>query len=341
MAKQSAGANIVYFSPLKLRPFLELSREAGVDVTQVLAAHGTTEAEMFDPETRLPRTTCIQIVRALLRHLHDPLAGLRAAERARLTDIDVVGYLAQHCATALEAMQRALRYSRLVGDASRVAIVHEEHQVTVRVGLSGGRSSIPELADFAVASGHVALLDLTAGEARALRVELARPNPRDPRPYRAFFGAPVTFNARAGKLVYADAALLRPLPRRDARLATLLAERADARMRALPEVSTLVDQVRAQLREDVTAGSPSLARAASKLRMSERTLRRRLHATGENFRTLLDDVRKERALLLLHAGNHSVADIAQELGFSDATTFGRAFRRWTGATPSAQRVRTD
>lgn len=340
MAKQPDDQHIVYFSPLKLRPFLELSREAGVDLASVLAAHGTTEVEMLHPETRLPRTTCIQIIRALLVHLNDPLAGLRAGERARLTDVDVLGYLAQHCATALDAMETAQRYSRLVGDASRVTLTREAGRVTIRVGLSGGRASIPELADFAVASGHVVLSDLTGGEVRALSVELARPKPRDPRPYRAFFGAPVTFGARAGQLVYAEAAMLRPLPQRDARLAALLAEHAETRLKCLPDVSTLVEQVRSQLRSDVTVGPPSLAKVASKFRMSERTLRRRLHATGESFRTLLDDVRQERAFHLLNAGEHSVADIAQQLGFSDATTFGRAFRRWTGATPSERRART-
>jgi AraC-like DNA-binding protein len=66
--------------------------------------------------------------------------------------------------------------------------------------------------------------------------------------------------------------------------------------------------------------------------MSERSLRRHLSEAGTSYRELVDDVRKERALCLLEA-EQSISSIAQHLGFSDATAFARAFRRWTGRAP--------
>jgi AraC-like DNA-binding protein len=174
--------------------------------------------------------------------------------------------------------------------------------------------------------------DLDAERARFAAGEICE---HDTRPYRAFFGATVTFNARAGKVVYAESALLRPLPLRDARLAKLLAEHAEARLRCLPDVSTLVDQVRAQLRDDVAVGPPSLTRIATKLRMSERTLRRRLRATGENFRTLLDDVRQERALQLFTRATTASPTSRS----SSASAMRRHSAARSGAGPAQRRLR--
>jgi AraC-like DNA-binding protein len=81
-------------------------------------------------------------------------------------------------------------------------------------------------------------------------------------------------------------------------------------------------------------GDPRLSEVASELGTSERTLRRRLAEAGTGYRALIDDVRRERALMLAHEGVHSVTAIAVQVGFADMTAFTRAFRRWTGSLPS-------
>jgi AraC-like DNA-binding protein len=78
--------------------------------------------------------------------------------------------------------------------------------------------------------------------------------------------------------------------------------------------------------------------AGAQLRMSERTLNRRLNDAGTQFRSLLDDVRRERAQHLLQHTQLGISDIAQRLGFGDATAFGRAFRRCFGVSPSQFRA---
>ena len=331
--------NVVYFSPLKLRPFLELAREEGIDVDAILEGQGSSQREMLDPETRLPRLQCVAIVRALIAPLHDPLIGLRAAERSQLEDIDVLGYLARQCPSALAALENLRGFARLVGDASEVTVERAPGRVIVKLGLSGGRSSIPELADFGVASGHVALKLLTGGAARALEVELARPKPADPGAYARFFGAPVAYAAARGVVVYDEAAFLAPIEQRDARLAEMLRQHAEARLARLPPRASLVELVRSRLRVQCEGDGPSLSRLIAELRMSERTLHRRLSAAGTQFRALLDEVRRERAQLLLREPVLSISEVAQRLGFSDATAFGRAFRRWHGVSPSQYRAR--
>jgi AraC-like DNA-binding protein len=71
--------------------------------------------------------------------------------------------------------------------------------------------------------------------------------------------------------------------------------------------------------------------------MTSSTLRRRLEAGGTSYQNIKDEARRERAIEHLQLNRKSNAEIAEELGFGDPSTFYRAFRKWTGATPNAFR----
>ncbi|WP_244477546.1 MULTISPECIES: AraC family transcriptional regulator [unclassified Rhizobium] len=78
----------------------------------------------------------------------------------------------------------------------------------------------------------------------------------------------------------------------------------------------------------------NLKAMAARLRVSTRTLQRRLKSCGVEFEELLDETRRSEALQLIREGGHSLTEIAYRLGYSDPAHFTRAFKRWTGAAPS-------
>jgi len=96
--------------------------------------------------------------------------------------------------------------------------------------------------------------------------------------------------------------------------------------------SALVDRVRRTAASDLAA-RPSPAAIASELRTSERTLRRQLEREGTSVRALIADVRLQRARELLAVGR-PVKDVALSLGFSEPSAFSRAYKRWTGRSPT-------
>lgn len=98
----------------------------------------------------------------------------------------------------------------------------------------------------------------------------------------------------------------------------------------------VVAQVRAELRPG-PCGYPNLETVADHLHMSISTLKRRLQAQGTRFQALLDDIRHHDALHMMRNANMSFNEISLLLGFSDPASFTRAFRRWTGETPSQRR----
>ncbi|USX52616.1 helix-turn-helix transcriptional regulator [Lentzea sp. HUAS12] len=74
---------------------------------------------------------------------------------------------------------------------------------------------------------------------------------------------------------------------------------------------------------------------AVRLHLSARTLRRHLAAEGTSVRRLVDEARRTEAVELVALDHLSVEQVALRLGYTDAATFIRAFRRWSGTTPGA------
>jgi AraC-like DNA-binding protein len=108
---------------------------------------------------------------------------------------------------------------------------------------------------------------------------------------------------------------------------------------AFAERSSLRERVRELIVEMPRAGEPSQTDVARKLGMSERTLHRRLREEGQTFADILDTVRRELALRYLADLDLAVYEIAFLLGYSDPSSFHRAFRRWMGDSPQEVRAR--
>jgi AraC-like DNA-binding protein len=175
----------------------------------------------------------------------------------------------------------------------------------------------------------------------AARVAPAAVSFRHPRPatvagHRAFFGCPVTFEARIDALRFGDGALATPTRLGDEGLSAFLTAHLDElrERHADPSASA---RVRGAVVDSLPDGLPRASRIARRLGMSERTLQRRLAEEGHTFQALADGARREAAESLLVGGDHSLGEVAFLTGFSDQSAFQRAFKRWTGRTPAAFR----
>lgn len=103
------------------------------------------------------------------------------------------------------------------------------------------------------------------------------------------------------------------------------------------DLNSLSARVRRSLRETEPVNWPSFPQLAQDLGLSQATLRRRLESEGHSYRALVDEMRKELALALLKQPALSITDIAEKLGFTEYSSFYRAFRQWTGHSPRAFR----
>ncbi len=142
-------------------------------------------------------------------------------------------------------------------------------------------------------------------------------------------------------LLFLDGALATPM----STAAPPVAISVDAELRALAEKDAFPDPLEMRIREAIAqylASGVSLEQVARRLRMSPRTLQRSLSERGTSWSREVDEARRTRAIAALEEGVDKTTSIAGELGFSDASAFFRAFRRWTGTTPrhwAARRTR--
>jgi AraC-like DNA-binding protein len=329
----------------RLRALFAVLRRRGIDVEATLRRCNVDESQLLNPLYRLPRQEVLKLLGQLGPFQDIAELGLETADELDAQDLDLLGHLLASAPTLGVALDQAIRYIGIIHDGVELELRREDAHACVFHRISGGRVQLPMVVDFSVAGLVRVLRDITGGAVQLSSVKLARPRPQHPERYRKWFGTAVSFDATSNELRISAAALEQALPKANASLNAVLVRQAIGLLRELPDPNskpTFVERVRLQLSTGLEKGEVSARGVARGLRMGERTLRRRLGEFGTSYRALLDDVRRERALVLTQDPRLNISQVAHQLGFTGPTSFGRAFRRWTGTMPTeyARRARS-
>lgn len=314
----------------------------------VLAEAGIAPALLAQAGARVPAEAFARLWMAVARALDDEFFGLDA-RRMKVGTFAMLCHAIAGQPTVGAALRLALRAFGLCFDdvAAQLRVAGGQALLQIDNRIRAGDVS-PAAADarrFAdetlLVMLHGLLCWLAARRVPLARVDWARSEPPHADEYRRMFAPlqrfdqPLTtaaFDARvlAGAVSVTPASLKAFL--RDAPQSVFLKQ-------VVP--TGLGDRARRLCRAALDGGlpAPTLAELADALGLSTATLRRRLDAEGAAWGPLKDAVRRDLALQLLAEGSLPVADVATRLGFEDASTFYRAFRKWTGSAPGAWRNR--
>ena len=309
-----------------------------------LAARGQDAARLLGEPAPAPGATSYpvaqwrRLLEAAAAALHDPALGLHVGGAITPAHLGPLGYVLSSSASAAEAIARYMRGQRLVHDVSPVRYAVQDGRVVLEwsaesrsVGLLVNQCGMAALARFAA--------DITAGAARPCAVHFVEPPPPDSAPYAQLFGCAVLFGQAATRMDFPLSVLALPLRRADPALVQMLEQQVQSMLAALPARSSALEQaIRQSLPRLMLNGEPALGVVAHELGLSARTLRRRLHEQGLNFRALLDDTRRRLAQDYLAGGQVALAEVALLLGYSEQSAFNRATLRWTGLTPRRWRT---
>jgi AraC-like DNA-binding protein len=170
-----------------------------------------------------------------------------------------------------------------------------------------------------------------------VEVRFRHPSPERLDEHRRFFRAPIHFDDRVTALVVRRELLAAPLVRSDPGLCAVLERQVHETLARIPKVNALSERVRHLIARDLTTGEPHARAIAAALHMSPRTLQRQLGHEGTTLRALVDDLRRDLAGRYLSERKIAIAEVAFLLGFSEASAFHRAFKRWSGTTPAEYR----
>lgn len=320
------------------RALVDACDALGLDTGAFLAAAGLTRAEVADPEARIPVEKMAALWREAFARAGDPDLALHAAEALPFGAYAVIDFLARTSATIGAALTRISRYFPLVNSVVELPIEVAEQEVRLAMIDRRGPGKLPRAyAEYTLAA-VVLRTRFAAGIAFPLvRVDFAYDAPADTREHVRIFGCPVRFGAERTGIVVAREVWDTPIARGDSGLAEVLERHARMLMDRLPRVSDAIARVRDAIRAELEGGEPSLERIARRLGTSRRSLQRRLADEDLTYARVLDDVRSTMARAYLGQRELSIAEVAYLLGFSEQSSFTRAFRRWTGVSPAEYR----
>jgi AraC-like DNA-binding protein len=327
-------------SATMVKLYWDIADQYGISRSELLAEAGLDDSELLDPNALVPRAASEALALAMIRRSNDPALGLRIARTFDLRTMGFWGYALLSSLTLRQRVQLHLRYHKLHHPAS---------QVSYRI--EGGRA----ICDFFMPDMSAELLPVIMDCGLAVTCHNLKKHLRCERPdvelwltyserphHReliALTSGPVVFDAPHFRIAFAEKELDRRLVG-DPHLLELAKAQLERQLEKVMRVFS--GDLRTEVRERLAtrlARDASLESVAADLRISARTLRRRLSGLGLSFHDMLDEVRRTRAISYLVETDQAIERVASYLGYRDPANFRRAFRRWTGDAPSDFRRR--
>jgi AraC-like DNA-binding protein len=311
----------------------------GHDAEALCRASGASLQTLRAVDARVPYGVAEALGRRATEITRDPNIGLHLAQDVRDTRVYDAGLLMLMASPSLRAgLEWVERHQRYWGDGERYSLVPVPGGTVVRFALHDAEGDYQRHADeCAMAEIAVGARALSARDVLPRAVRFRHASPADTSEHVTVFGCVPEFGAPHTEIELDDEVLDAPLPHANAAFRAIFQAQVDRALAALPARSGMAAPVRAAVQAALVGGQCSLARTASVLGVSVRTLQRRLRDEGTSFEQVVDALRREMAAEYLDK-ELAIQEIAWLLGYAEASAFHHAFKRWTGTTPEQARA---
>lgn len=317
-------------SGVLLRMAYRAMLNAGIDADAVLSRIGIDKTLLEQPELRTPHDAQEWFWQAVEEVSGDPLVGLHLGAHFPIFKGQVLEYLFLSSPTFGEGLKRAVAYQRLLSDAANAELEVAGDQVFLKQLLWSPRlTHLNECAAVAVLKFFSFVTD---GAFLPREVHFNHSALGDLREYERVFGCAVRFDMPSVGIVFDSQLLDLPSAHHEPELLQLH-ERLASEQIARLEKQDLVGQVSRLIAELLESGNANLEEVAGRLGIRPRQLRTRLADAGTNFNQLVAEYRCRLAKRLLAGTDETIDEIVYLTGFSEPSTFYRAFKRWVGMTP--------
>jgi AraC-like DNA-binding protein len=318
-----------------------------VNLWKSIESYGIDPAPMFEAEdikVTLPIDPCVRLpyvkvdrLRAKAEKLSgDEAFGLRSAAVYLPSQFGALGYSWQASLTLRKACLRLERFIRVVNDKAVIRVEDLDGCLVVTLGIN-----LSSECKFARDDGALALITrmcrlICGNHFRLQAVNFKHEAPQDIKPYFEYFGCELNFDCPENQLLiplnFADEMLVGANPE-----LALLNDKVVTRRLANIDRSDIVSRIRAVLLDLLPNGNVSDDLAAEALHISVRTMHRKLVEADSSFRALLAEIRRDLAEAYILDNSLTLTEISLLLGFSEPSSFSRAYKSWTGTAPSEVR----
>ena len=263
--------------------------------------------------------------------------GITVAEQWHPSFLGALGYAWLASSSLYDAFSRLERYGHMICKRLYIGIEASEKQVAV---IFERETIQPDLHFLTDGMMTVFLGMCRANAGRGLcptSAEFRRPAPDCVKEFQDYFGCPLQFESTDNRLTFSNQSIMEHLASSD----PVVAEASDhividylSRM----DDANIVDRVKAEIIKQLASGTMTDESIANALHKSTRTMQRELRDEGTTFSTVVNEVRHDLAIKYVQDSRLSLTEVAFMLGFSESSSFTRAFKRWTGSAPSNYKV---
>lgn len=318
---------------------LGISGEAYLaEVTPLLEERGLTIPALMEPAARIPLDLLPQGIAAAIRLTDEPGFAFHVGMQMKLSSHGFVGFAAMTAHNVGEAIAIAERFVRLrvPGVSLQLHVEGDLASIVLKDRIPPGW--IREFGVIALFVGLAQMGEVVTGVRLEGTADVTFDEPEYFSRFQQLLPGSVNFNKAVDRLVFPASYLQLPLKLSDPAAMQLARDQCERELQAMGSANRQLARVRS-LSFHESAGFRSLEQVADMMHVSPRTLKRQLAQQGTSFSKIVEEARRQKALLLLEQRDLSIERIADRLGYSDVANFTRAFKRWTGQTPTAYRTR--
>lgn len=302
-----------------------------VDADEVLRRCGLDPAQLYKPNLRTHFSAQPLFWEAAVDLSGDPCIGLHLGENMPVYKGQILEYLLLSSTTFGDGLKRVLNYQRLISDAMHGEVTESATPFLTNY-FSEHQYLTPHLAEAMVVSLIRFLQSVSDDKFKPTRICFTHAAKTNLDEYHRVFDCPVEFKTQQFKLYFDPEILNYRSPYAEPELLSMHVQSADQHIQQL-EKRDLILQVRAQVGSLLESGDITLEKISNELKMSPRQLRHQLSLADTSLQRIITQHRKSLSRQLLSQTDESIAEIVYLTGFSEPSTFYRAFKRWEGMTP--------
>ncbi len=328
------------------KALLDFAIARGASRDALLSQSGIREHDLDDATGRVPLARYVALMEAAIDLCNARGLALDFGEHVSMDQLSIVSLIAANTASPRESGEKINRYSALMLDDGEdsgkpaVEMVQRLGKLWVRFG-SPVYARYPVIAESGIArtvTDARRMITSIGGKAAAMRfpeaIHFEYAEPAHRKEYDRVFGVPLVFASDMTAVAVDPALLSLSMPKQYGAAAAMVTEQADQMLAQLKKTSSTREDVEKVIARNFETGDVRMEKIARQMGLSRATLFRKLKAEGATFDQVLQKLRRERAVQLLVHEKRPVQQTAHMLGFSDPAAFSRAFKRWTGVSPS-------
>lgn len=309
----------------------------GLPISFILEGTGIPAELLHQDKARVSPEQFALLIQRLWHILEDELMGFGPA-KSKVGSFATMCQLAVHSENLEQMLKRGFRFYSLfeLAPAAKLEICGDKARIVMQ------HNGLPKDKDHFLQESLLLIWHRTACWMIDQRINLSKacfnyPAPAHKGEYSYIFYCPIEFNAQDSYLEFNADMLKQPI-RQDERSLIRFLQSSPADLLAKPtKDESHSGKIRNLIGREIDGELPSFEDIAKQLYMTPQTLRRRLKTEGTSYQELKDNIRRDIAIYHLSQPSLNINDIANKVGFTEPSTFHRAFKKWTGVTPLAYR----